>query len=99
MSAVGYGQQSVYNPYAAPGVVGHHPYAQTSYGHGMRGGAPGMYAHQTMPGQVPVYMGQHGVPSPVPTQSSRMSHQASGRDEIIMASDDRIMTLRMVQPG
>lgn len=71
----------------------------------MRGGAPGMYAQQTMPGQVPVYMGQHGMgqhgmPSPVPSQSSsRMSHQASGRDEIIMASGDRIMTLRMVQPG
>lgn len=105
ISTGGYGQQSVYNPYAAPGIVGHHPYAQASYGGVMRGGAPGMYAQQTMPGQVPVYMGQHGMgqhgmPSPVPSQSSsRMSHQASGRDEIIMASGDRIMTLRMVQPG
>lgn len=55
---------------------------------------------QYLQGQVPVYMQQQPVPPVVPPVSQgRMMHQASGRDEIIMASDDRIMTLRLAQPG
>jgi hypothetical protein len=58
---------------------------------------PGPYPYgQQYPGQLPtppVYPGQQQVPPPP------YGRGVGGREEIILVSDDRVLTLRMALPG
>jgi len=59
---------------------------------------PSYNGHSSLPGvysssQLPMYPGQ--PPPPAPPQYRR----APGREEIILVSDDRVLTLRMALPG
>ncbi|KAI0060701.1 CNH-domain-containing protein [Artomyces pyxidatus] len=64
---------------------GHQPYSANSYG--------GRQSIQSSYTPSPV------LPPPYPPIASPYGGRAAGRDEIILVSDDRVMTLRMSLPG
>ncbi len=80
--------QSSFSSYSPSNFAqGNAPYPPATHGHNGRLSLPGAYG-----GQSPV--------SPYPGQPSTPHGRAGGREEIILVSDDRVLTLRMAAlPG